>query len=155
MEGPRRLVAATYSEAGGEVPGPASALTAYCRPRGASVSATYTYDGDGLRADLVWDRSSDIPEVVNDGLAFYLTGPGGVPVERVDAVGNAMYYHQDQLGSTRVLTDPTGRIAVSYSYDSYGNSTASTSAIANPFQFAGQFKDPQSGLMYMRARWYD
>lgn len=42
-----------------------------------------------------------------------------------------------------------------YSYDAYGNLTSSTGSVANPFLFAGQYKDTQSGLYYMQARYYD
>ena len=42
-----------------------------------------------------------------------------------------------------------------YNYDPYGNPTTTGTAVANPFQYAGQFVDLQSGLMYLRARWYD
>lgn len=122
---------------------------------GLMVRATYSYDGDGLRADLLWDRSSSLPAVVSDALAIYITGPRGLPVERIDAAGNALFYHQDQLGSTRAMTDASGKVIVTYRYDPHGNSVASSTAIANPFRFAGQFSDPKSGLMYMRARWYD
>jgi RHS repeat-associated protein len=43
-----------------------------------------------------------------------------------------------------------------YAYDPYGNvASFSGSKLANPFQFAGQYTDPESGLQYLRARYYD
>lgn len=42
-----------------------------------------------------------------------------------------------------------------YSYDPYGNPTAATGSIPNPFGFAGQYTDAESGLQYLRARYYD
>src|SRR5207248_3111384 len=64
----------------------------------------YSYDGDGLRTDLTWDTSGTLPLIVSDGIADYVTGPNGLPIERIDAAGNTSYYHPDQLGSTQALT---------------------------------------------------
>lgn len=66
-----------------------------------------------------------------------------------------LYYHQDQLGSTRALTDNGGGTYASYTYDAYGNLTGSTGTANNPFGFAGQYTDGESGLTYLRARYYD
>src|SRR5439155_12176149 len=42
-----------------------------------------------------------------------------------------------------------------YAFDPYGNVTTSTGTLANPFRFAGQYLDTESGLYYLRARYYD
>lgn len=65
------------------------------------------------------------------------------------------YFHQDQLGSTRALTDSAGATAASYTFDAYGNLTSAPPTLTNPFQFAGQYADSESGLQYMRARYYE
>src|SRR5439155_8736534 len=58
------------------------------------------------------------------------------------------YYHHDQLGSTRLLTDSIGGIRGSYTYDPYGNLT-STTALSVPLLFGGQYRDGESGLYYL------
>ena len=65
------------------------------------------------------------------------------------------YYHQDQLGSTRALTDRAGAVVATYTYDPYGNLTASTGTVTTPFGYAGQYTDAESGLIYLRVRYYD
>jgi RHS repeat-associated protein len=65
------------------------------------------------------------------------------------------YYHQDQLGSTRAMSDSTGAVQTTYTYDAYGNIVVSTGSLTNPFRFAGQLLDVESGLYYLRARYYD
>ena len=40
-------------------------------------------------------------------------------------------------------------------YDSFGNLTASTGTITNPFQYTGREFDSETGLYYYRARYYD
>ena len=70
-----------------------------------------------------------------------------------------LYYHPDQLGSTRLLTDNNGVVAASYTYDPYGKLAATTVTpgytINNPMQYAGQYSDPETGFQYLRARYYD
>ena len=36
------------------------------------------------------------------------------------------YYHRDQLGSTRMLTDATGNVVSRYTYDAYGHRLSMT-----------------------------
>ncbi len=61
----------------------------------------------------------------------------------------------DELGSTRLLTDPTGAVTGTYSYDAYGNATSHTGTATTPLQWAGQYHDPATGFYYLRARCYD
>src|SRR5205085_5591799 len=107
-------------------------------------SATYTYNGDGLRAAktvsgspeaFTWDQSRGLPLLLVDGSTNYVYGPGGVPLEQVNG-SSVLYYHQDQLGSTRALTNSSGAVVATATYDGYGNRTGSTGSVTNPFGFA-------------------
>lgn len=60
---------------------------------------------------------------------------------------------QDALGSTIALVDGTGSIASSYSYDPFGNTTASGTASGNPSQYTGR-ENEGNGLYFLRARYY-
>jgi RHS repeat-associated protein len=73
----------------------------------------------------------------------------GVPVRPV------LYYHADQLGSIRVLTDSAGVVRGTFSYDPYGNLTASTGTWSTRFGFATEYQDSETGFIYLRARYYD
>jgi RHS repeat-associated protein len=64
------------------------------------------------------------------------------------------YLQHDQQGSTRLITDPRGAIAGTYAYDPYGRTRAHT-GITTALQYTGQQNDPESGLYYLRARYYD
>jgi RHS repeat-associated protein len=119
------------------------------------VQVGYQYDGDGLRSDLTWNVAEGMPLIAFDGARSYITGPNGMVVEQITLQQVPLYYHQDQLGSTRALSDKSGRVAVTYSYDPYGRATPSTTSVVNPIQYAGQYTDTVSGLIYMRARYYD
>lgn len=130
--------------------------------------ATYAYDGTGLRmtktvggttSQFTWNESSGLPMLLQEqaGAATptsYIYGPGGLPVEMISSGGSAYFYAHDQLGSTRALTDTSGAVQATDTYDPYGNVVTRSGAAPNPLQFAGQYKDAESGLYYLRARYY-
>ena len=122
-----------------------------------------TYNGDGLRMSkssagttlaFAWD-DVDPKLLLTDGSTNYVYGPGGRPVEQIDGSGNVVYLHQDQLGSTRLLTDSTGAVAGTYTFDAYGTTTAHTGSASTALQYQGQYLDSEAGLYYLRARFYD
>jgi RHS repeat-associated protein len=139
----------------------ASRLSAY------GASGTYKYNGDSLRTSKtvsgtttqqVWAMSEGLPTIVKDGTTAYVTGLRGLPLEQIVTSGrttSVYYYHQDQLGSTRVITDSKGATVNTYNYDPFGNVASSTGTLVNPFRYAGQYFDLESGLYYLRTRYYD
>jgi RHS repeat-associated protein len=64
-------------------------------------------------------------------------------------------YLTDHLGTVRALADASGAVARTYAYDSYGNRTAETGTLANPFTYTAREFEEVGGLYYHRARWYD
>jgi RHS repeat-associated protein len=126
-------------------------------------SATYTYNGDGLRMSktvngattaFVWDQSQQLPLLLVDGSEYYIYGDNDQPIERIsDTV--VTYLHRDQQGSTRLLTDSTGSVAGTYTYDPYGRTVDHTGQAVTPFQYAGQYTDAESSYQYLQARFYD
>ncbi|PZS08690.1 MAG: hypothetical protein DLM70_02380, partial [Chloroflexi bacterium] len=95
-----------------------------------------------------WDVAEGLPLLVQDGSTSYVTGVGGVPLEQIGANSTVYYYYQDQLGSTRALLDGSGNTVDTYAYNPYGNLSSSTGSVANPFKYAGQYTDAESGLQY-------
>jgi RHS repeat-associated protein len=61
----------------------------------------------------------------------------------------------DALSSVTSLSNGTGALANTYSYDSYGRLTASSGTLANPFQYAGREFDQETTIYFDRARYYD
>lgn len=131
-----------------------------------SSSVTYKYNADGLRSsktsgttttNFAWDQTTPNPSLLSDGVAAYVYGPFGQPLERVDGGDNdnVSYYAQDLLGSTRALTDGAGSVQGTYTYDAYGSMTAKTGTVTNPLTYTGQYQDSETGYVYLRARYYD
>ncbi|MCL4292304.1 MAG: hypothetical protein KJ056_04650 [Acidimicrobiia bacterium] len=140
----------------------ASRLTSYTAPGG--ISAAYTYDGDGLRAastsstsgnrNYTWDRTSGtVPLLLTDGTTRYLYGPGDLPVAEITASA-VRYLHTDQANSVRTVTDNTGTVVATATWDAYGGRLA-TSGTQSRLGWQGQYTDPDTNLVYLRARYYD
>lgn len=129
------------------------------------VTASYTYDGDGLRASkttggtttaFTWDARSSTATLLSDGTNDYIAGPSGEIVEQWAVTGGApTYLFRDAHGSTAQLTDTTGAVTGSYAYTAWGAVTAHTGSAATPFGFAGAYDDAESGLLYLLGRYYD
>ncbi len=68
--------------------------------------------------------------------------------------GQTYFYHANAIGSVAALTDSSGNAVCAYTYDSFGRTQPCT-AVTNPFAYAGREYDSESGLYYMRARYYD
>ena len=126
-------------------------------------TATYSYDATGQRLNRnntveTYDRTSSLPLLLTDGRTSYIYRPGDLPLEQIQSNGNVHYYHHDQLGSTRALTDQSGKPTDTYNYDPYGNpqgTNLATASTTNPLLYAGQYTDSESGLQYDRTRFYD
>ena len=71
-------------------------------------------------------------------------------------VGTTYYwYHNDHQGTPQKMTDTTGTVVWSATYDSFGKTTIGTETITNNLRFPGQYYDTETGLHYNWNRYYD
>jgi RHS repeat-associated protein len=122
---------------------------------GAST-ATFSYNGLGDRlsqngVNYTLDLNTGLTQVLNDGTNTYLYGLDRV-AEQQGGVNE--YYLGDVLGSIRQIANNSGAITLARSYDPYGNTRQTIGDAQTNFGFTGEFIDP-SGLIYLRARYYD
>jgi RHS repeat-associated protein len=147
---------------------PAGNLSAVDLPSiggGAAETVDYTSDGDGLRQsrtvgsttkNFLWDTASSTPLLLDDGTNSYLYGPSTAPIAEInDSTGAIHYLSSDLIGSTRLVTTSTGTVSGVSIYDEYGNVVSRTGATNSPFGYSGNWTDPDTGLVYLRARDYD
>ncbi len=142
-------------------------LTSVARPKEggtAAIEDSYTYNGDGLRAAkstpsgttyLTWDVNESLPMVLNDSTNSYVYGLGDVPIEQIAEAGTVTYLHHDQQGSTRLLTNGEGKRVGAVTYDAYGNKLDQEGTVTSPLGYDGQYTEADTGLIYLRARYYD
>ena len=62
------------------------------------------------------------------------------------------YYYTNIHGDTAAKTNAAGEIVSAAEYDAWGNSTA---PIASPFRYCGEYFDAETGLLYLRNRYYN
>jgi len=140
-------------------------LTSVALP-GSGGTVTFKYDPFGRRiqkssssgtTNYVYDGANVLEEVDNSGntVARYVQGLGvDTPLAETRS-GTTSYYEADSLESVTSLSNSSGALANTYTYDSYGNLTASTGMIANPYRSTGRDFDSETGVYYYRARYYD
>ena len=132
---------------------------------GGSV-ALYAYDALGRRIQK--DVDGTVTTYVYDGEDIVLEFDGTATLQaryghgdRTDQPlvmargGQSYHYHSDHLGSVRALTNSAGAVVNSADYDAYGNRETVNETVASPYGFTGREFDPESGLTYYRARYYD
>jgi RHS repeat-associated protein len=75
------------------------------------------------------------------------------------ALTGITYYHNNVLGSPVAATDESGALKWRASYWPHGASIQTggdlAASVFNPVWFTGHVRDPESGLIYMRARYYN
>ncbi len=132
---------------------------------GTGGTVTFKYDPFGRRiqkssplgtTNYLYDGLRLIEELDNSGNVLARYTHGAVIDEPLSGLrgGTTSYYQADGLGSVSSLTNDSGGIANSYTFDSFGQSTAHTGTLVNPFQYAGRELDSETGLYYYRARYY-
>ncbi len=139
------------------------ALSSVNLPGGASIS--YTSDASGLRqtrtkagvtAHLTWAAAAPVPLLLDDGSHRYLYAVGTTPYAQIDdSTGAIEYLHADRIGSVRLITDASGAVVGTNTFDSYGKRIDHTESADSAFGFTGALTDPDTGLVYLRARDYD
>jgi RHS repeat-associated protein len=134
-------------------------------------SVTMVYDGDGNRVKKISGgvttqylvdelNPTGLPqvmdEVVKSGVAqrTYLYGLRRISQTQV-ASGTTSYYGYDAHGDVRSLMNNGGVVTDTYDYDAFGNVVGSTGTTPNVYRYQGEAFDSETGLYYMRARYYD
>ena len=105
----------------------------------------YIYDGQNIIVE--YDQNGTIT-------AKYTHGPNIDEPLAVQQGTNTYYYHADGLGSITALSNASGSIVQTYSYDSFGNITQ-TGSITQPYTFTAREYDSETGMYFYRARYYD
>jgi RHS repeat-associated protein len=72
-------------------------------------------------------------------------------------IGAAYYwYHNDHLGTPKMMTTSSGAVVWKAKYSSFGKATVDpSSTVVNPLRFPGQYEDAETGLHYNRFRYYN
>ncbi|MBT7457640.1 MAG: RHS repeat-associated core domain-containing protein, partial [Gemmatimonadetes bacterium] len=128
---------------------------------------SYTYNGNGVRVaegidgvvhtivqDVVapHERVLEASDALNGEGAY--TRVGGSPMAFRSADGD-VFFLTDALGSVVAEVDENQELRGSFFYDAFGSSEGDLGVHGSLPRFASEEHDPSTGLIYLRARYYD
>jgi RHS repeat-associated protein len=73
----------------------------------------------------------------------------------IDNVWTPSFYGYDGFGTVRQLTNTAGAVTDTFEYDAFGNAITHTGTTPNNYLYRGEQYDPDLGLYYLRARYYN
>jgi RHS repeat-associated protein len=127
-----------------------------------SEVARFAYDPTGRRVERVvggattsytYDANDIIRETLGATSVRHIHGPLVDEPLAVDESDVLSYLHSDGLGSVVRSTSSAGIPTLARQYDAWGSLQAGVEEIG--FAFTGREWDPETGLYYYRARYYD
>jgi RHS repeat-associated protein len=127
-------------------------------------ATSFTYNGDGDRISQTNDGvvtnyvvnsapklAAVLMETTGADTTYYVYGHD--LLYSVTAAG-PHYHHADSLGSTIATTDANGTVEQTFDYDVFGQLRSVSGVNGTRYTFTGEENDA-SGLVYLRARYYD
>lgn len=131
-----------------------------------STSVSFKYDPNGLRlskssangtTNYYYNLNGKViaeSDGSNNLTANYVWGPDRLLMKK-DNIGKQYYYLYNGHGDVIQIVDLNGNIVNSYQYDEWGNILSQNETIQNNFKYTGEILDSETGLYYLRARYYD
>jgi RHS repeat-associated protein len=121
------------------------------------LATSFAYGPDGTRVKKSSSLSETLYPTPDVEVDTAQTGPAAYtryPHMDVKVVGTtAFFLHRDHLASVRAVTDATGAIAEDTRYAAYGERT--NAAFTTQKGYIGERHDPETGLIYLNARYLD
>ncbi len=138
---------------------------------GAKTITEFVYNGDDLRVsknvkrstsnfnaeitNYFYDRQHVILETdaADSVKTRYIRGINYIA--RLDSASKLSYYMFNGHGDVVQTVSESGAVENSYDYDIWGNPTLTVEKYSSAIRYAGEFYDAETGLYYLRARYYD
>jgi len=135
-----------------------------------TLIAAYTYDPFGRRIKKTVGSTTTYYLYADEGLIGEYDGTGveqktygykpdstwGTDPIFMKEGGQVYFYQNDHLGTPQKLTNISGAVVWSATYDAFGKATVEASSTAvNNLRFPGQYYDAETGLHYNYHRYYD
>ena len=132
------------------------------------TNAQFTYDHNGLRIKKVVNgvttnytlNGNNIVHMTqgSNDLHFYYDAQGKPAMVRFN--GTDYFYIYNLQNDAVAIVDTNGTQVIEYGYDAWGNPISKTGTLAatlgtlNPFRYRGYVYDEETGLYYLRNRYY-
>ena len=134
-----------------------------------SDTLSFAYNESGLRTSktvngvahsYVW-QGSKLAADITDAYALYFhydsTGDVIGFTRTANGADTEYFYVKNLQGDILKVITATGTEAATYTYDAWGRVLASTGDLAdvNPIRYRGYYYDTETGLYYLKSRYYD
>ena len=139
-----------------------------------NLSVSYCYDENGLRTKktvngtdtyFYWDGSDILFEKTNNNIINYYYDVNGVIGLKYN--NNNYYFIKNVQGDIISIYNSNNQLVAKYEYDSFGNILSIKDsndsiiidnthvAIVNPYRYRGYYYDRETGLYYIKNRYYN
>ena len=129
--------------------------------KGSDGSSTdYTYYATGLRASknvngstavFTYDGTELLTEQSGDAVKTNIYGTNLIATDGTDM----LYYQYNSHGDVVSVLNRTGAVKNEYDYDAFGNAITEKETVSNPYRYAGYYQDAETGLYYLKSRYYN
>lgn len=122
----------------------------------------FSYNASGIRTgkdDITYEYDGDkiVREIRPNAVLRYFYDTIGVCGFQYS--NNNYYFMRNMQGDITAIYDTDGNIMAEYVYDAWGNHTITTDiggiGTLNPFRYRGYYFDTETGLYYLKSRYYD
>jgi RHS repeat-associated protein len=133
---------------------------------GSTVTTRFGYDGWKVHLDAAgnpqiyvgnenWDVWVDMDGSNNLQTRYVRGDVVDQLFARLDSSGNTYWILTDRQGSVRTVLNSNANVKDQISYDGWGNASQTQSSYGGRYLYTGREFDPETGLQYNRARYYD
>ncbi len=122
-------------------------------------SNTFMYDAMGrriLKNNITFDYDVNGKLVRQSNGIFFIYDHNSLIGFRYE--NSRYFYRRDILGNIIAIIDNIGNIVVEYTYDAWGNHVSKGNAqiaAINPYRYRGYYYDTETGLYFLKTRYYD
>ena len=135
-----------------------------------SNTITMQYNSEGLRTqkkynderiNYYYDNNKNLTGMDASGIVLFFHYDSNGNVIAMSRYGNKYYYVKNLQGDIEKIVDSSGKAVVTYTYDVFGKIISQTDtsdcdlANINPFRYRGYVYDSETGLYYLKSRYYD
>ena len=129
------------------------------KPDKSTVTTDYILHGDQVNHVTITEANANGTVTATNNLHFYYDAANR-PIA-LDFNGTKYFYAHNVHNDIAAILDSNGSIVVEYKYNAWGELLATTGTYAttlgklNPFRYRGYVYDEESGLYYLRNRYYN
>lgn len=126
------------------------------------TESEYTYNGDNLRQTKsvdgaltthILDGANVVADISDSGTKTFVRG-NSLELFKTQGGSTKIYLNSYPRNDVSALVDSDGSTS-DYIYTAYGEKIGTNDNTENPFGYCGEYFDTETGLVYLRNRYYD